>query len=174
MSEVNASYAGAYPADTGSLPRAWGRLEAEAVVVLRERFTPTCVGQTHFSHLRNKPTPVHPHGRGADRRCDASSTPINGSPPRAWGRRLRIALAPACPRFTPTCVGQTSLTAGVSTAFSVHPHVRGADVGDLFRRIGNRGSPPRAWGRRARSTPHTQIQRFTPTCVGQTCPMPSF
>ena len=71
----------------GSPPRAWGRLVQADVVTDRQRFTPTCVGQT----------PVR-------RR---SKRPHSGSPPRAWGRHHRLGFDGRHSRFTPTCVGQT-------------------------------------------------------------------
>ena len=51
---------------------------------------------------------------------------------------------------------------------SVHPHVRGDDI--YFSRFVRRlaGSPPRAWGRRARGHSQRPRHRFTPTCVGTT------
>ena len=134
--------------------------------------------------------PVHPHVRGADDSLPRSPPTTTGSPPRAWGRPplLQASGSPrsvhphvrgadwrrerrdAVPvRFTPTCVGQT-VSCVAWTAVRV-------------------GSPPRAWGRLARSCPshpgtavHPHVRgadgvvadvrrprpRFTPTCVGQT------
>ena len=93
-----------------------------------------------------------------------------GSPPRAWGRRGRRALAPrpraAHPhvrgddaterdaergpvRLTPTCVGTTARSPPRPGAETAHPHVRGDD-GHLDKLAAvQTGSPPRAWGRRA-------------------------
>ena len=87
MSEVNASYAGAYPADTGSLPRAWGRQMRSNAQRKTGRFTP------------------HVHGVDVDERLE----------------RLRVE------RFTPTCVGQTVSCSIDGSTSAVHPHVRGAD-----------------------------------------------
>ena len=101
---------------------------------------------------------------------------------RQWRRRNRG-------RFTPTCVGQTLHQGfGRDVIVGSPPRAWGR------RRVGRRlarttGSPPRAWGRRWRSRsargrpsvhPHVRgaddetrgqvvrLNRFTPTCVGQT------
>ena len=71
-------------------------------------------------------------------------------------------------RFTPTRVGNTSTTCGLTPGFSVHPHTRGEYAihgmvtGCVF------GSPPHAWGipRRVRARPLPAW--FTPTRVGNT------
>ena len=77
---------------------------------------------------------------------------MSGSPPRAWGRRLSCRHGRQAGRFTPTCVGTTSLAGCQSAAASVHPHVRGDDAGRASRARGRR--------------------RFTPTCVGTTSVRP--
>ncbi len=97
-----------------------------------------------------------------------------GSPPRAWGQ-LRGETNPRCgERFTPTCVGTTSISAVRRASSSVHPHVRG----DNARRCGERrcacGSPPRAWGQRLLARLPPTDWRFTPTCVGTTMSRQSF
>jgi len=95
---------------------------------------------------------------------------LAGSPPRAWGRPvvgdgLRLAA-----RFTPTRVGTTTahLTSGLTSP--VHPHARGDDTSSAGIWAKASGSPPRAWGRRARSPSSYGPLRFTPTRVGTTSP----
>ena len=52
--------------------------------------------------------------------------------------------------------------------FSVHPHMRGADVGLGVSGSYLPGSPPHAWGRFPRLLLANMLPtRFTPTCVGQ-------
>ncbi len=71
-------------------------------------------------------------------------------------------------RFTPTCVGKTSLYRNQMLGTSVHPHMRGEDdysatkAGDVY------GSPPHAWGRPIAPPLPSAFYRFTPTCVGKT------
>ena len=69
-----------------------------------------------------------------------------GSPPHAWGiRRMFLIPLPGL-RFTPTCVGNTSLPRGGSVPSPVHPHMRGEydAVIEIEDELG--GSPPHAWG----------------------------
>ncbi len=101
------------------------------------RFTPTCVGTAEGSptsaSVGTAPThrrcpahgAVHPHVRGDG--ADGSSTLgfFNGSPPRAWGRRVQIARDTPAHRFTPTCVGTAPNVPAATARHSVHPHVRG-------------------------------------------------
>ena len=92
------------------------------------RFTPTCVGTTSSVAV--------------------AQSPVFGSPPRAWGRRMdRRGRSRGSVRFTPTCVGTTARAALSSCSASVHPHVRGDDRGGSMMSFHAFGSPPRAWGR---------------------------
>ena len=51
-------------------------------------------------------------------------------------------------RSTPTCVGTTPANTLRRRKTTVHPHVRGDDVGETFSVSLYDGPPPRAWGRR--------------------------
>ena len=114
----------------GSPPRAWGRLIVPPVAVRGNRFTPTGVGTAPNGNLYSCVVAVHPHGRGDGviLMCETVNcvrfTPtgvgtavfvpaaflfLNGSPPRAWGRRLSVHGGASCPRFTPTGVGTAYL-----------------------------------------------------------------
>jgi len=109
----------------GSPPRAWGRRRANGSSPVRRRFTPTCVGTAGTWASTAASPPVHPHVRG-----DGSSRPwltqdCDGSPPRAWGRRLPTPVFRAYHRFTPTCVGTACPCPCPWWSCSVHPHVRG-------------------------------------------------
>ena len=91
-----------------------------------------------------------------------------GSPPRAWGIRPCGTYTEAHRRFTPTCVGNTSLLFQLSDKFAVHPHVRGEYNSPKLRRLCEDGSPPRAWGIHRELSKRLFVLRFTPTCVGNT------
>ena len=174
--------------NTGSPPRAWGRLADHHLGHGCPRFTPTCVGKAGLGVL--------------------DQIPERGSPPRAWGRRRNFSQLRPQPRFTPTCVGKASTTASTPTAATVHPHVRGeggrhalqggagirftptcvgkanACSGDMAETsvhphvrgeggmlapavVPRDGSPPRAWGRQGDLLRKLRLVRFTPTCVGK-------
>ena len=91
-----------------------------------------------------------------------------GSSPRAWGIRRSAGHQPWCPRFIPTCVGNTCRHDTRCGPGPVHPHVRGEymQVRGVSRR--GSGSSPRAWGILAPLTGSLAGIRFIPTCVGNT------
>src|ERR1017187_1361303 len=93
---------------------------------------------------------------------------MDGSPPRAWGRRRRQLVRTRPARFTPTRVGTTRNTAISFHASPVHPHARGGDSLKALTRHFSYGSPPRAWGRLIVALPRQPAFRFTPTRVGTT------
>ncbi len=119
-----ASVLGLVPLD-GSPPRAWGSLQPVTVQHAVLRFTPTRVGITRRTPARDCLPPVHPHARGDHVKQPPSVLVQDGSPPRAWGSRDRLAGLPAQRRFTPTRVGITPSGGGTGKAIPVHPHARG-------------------------------------------------
>ena len=52
----------------------------------------------------------------------------------------------AAQRFIPTCVGLMPETWAAPSCGTVHPHVRGANTGDILPGVFATGSSPRAWG----------------------------
>ena len=74
----------------GSPPRAWGGRRSSPGAARAPRFTPTGVGRTTWARSRSALLAVHPHGRGEDVNCSARARSSGGSPPRAWGGRLRV------------------------------------------------------------------------------------
>ena len=109
----------------GSPPRAWGRHRQGRRDGGLQRFTPTCVGTAQQRVPRSRRSAVHPHVRGDGSPPRASLGSPDGSPPRAWGRRLRSRLCVRCRRFTPTCVGTANGDWQRTARNAVHPHVRG-------------------------------------------------
>src|ERR1035438_7016603 len=98
----------------GSPPRAWGRLVVGVRRIGQVRFTPTRVGTTLRVFSRTVRGSVPPHARGDNSVGVADTMTPNGSPPRAWGQRLRAPGPQGDPRFTPTRVGTTN-TASCAT-----------------------------------------------------------
>ena len=152
------------------------------------RFTPTCVGITSQARMIRPRQPVHPHVRGDHPGRSRGMPGRCGSPPRAWGSLVRTRGLVDSGRFTPTCVGITSISFHGSITTPVHPHVRGDHSGsnsrdpsrtvhphvrgdhdarntDCEQRV---GSPPRAWGSPTQGSITKSVVRFTPTCVGIT------
>jgi len=152
----------------GSPPRAWGQHLPLKDSCFLSRFTPTCVGTTSAPRRSLSRPSVHPHVRG-DNATETYYTPIDGgSPPRAWGQRNGGGANDYKNRFTPTCVGTTTIAHQHAMIGTVHPHVRGDNSPYLSNRRLSHGSPPRAWGQRSPIGSEFDAARFTPTCVGTT------
>ena len=131
----------------GSPPRVWGRLVSKAQQALLTWFTPTGVGKTAAVMDDIMRVEVHPHGCGEDVTLGSNRNRAGGSPPRVWGRRVRIPDGNVGNWFTPTGVGKTILSSYRYHAKTVHPHGCGEDFhtgGDVSHHV---GSPPRVWGR---------------------------
>ena len=152
----------------GSPPHAWGRLCDHIQSNLVHRFTPTCVGKTWRKRSSTHLVSVHPHMRGEDAPKQGPKQGPPGSPPHAWGRPGAGGSNNYSLRFTPTCVGKTTIEIDDQPPISVHPHMRGEDVSVGLCKTEVNGSPPHAWGRRNEGGQLAQPHRFTPTCVGKT------
>ena len=152
----------------GSPPRAWGRPLPSGARYFVVRFTPTCVGTTLLRRPKPWLRPVHPHVRGDDFSVYASASAVSGSPPRAWGRRIRRGPSHFLIGSPPRAWGRRVSMPRASASSTVHPHVRGDDGQEVTVDGGAGGSPPRAWGRLDDPELRRAISRFTPTCVGTT------
>ena len=150
----------------GSPPRAWGRRCGRSPTARSSRFTPTCVGTASGTPTPAQNIRVHPHVRGDGRGWRGDDAADQGSPPRAWGRRLNRHPFALHVGFTPTCVGTATVSTGATSGTGVHPHVRGDGTRKAAPANEPLGSPPRAWGRRRGRGLGGRGVRFTPTCVG--------
>ncbi len=147
-------------------PHVRGEMTIPLSGVNLSRFTPTCVGNT-WPLPQNSPRPAwhrFPHVRGGIR-----SAALNwivsqraGSLPRAWGI-LECLMSIRELRFTPTCVGNTSIAPETDVPPPFTPR-----VGNTFSLpfIGF-GSPPRAWGIPSQQRERL-VHRFTPRAWGNT------
>ena len=89
-----------------------------------------------------------------------------GSSPHAWGTvadRLGLVL---CQRFIPTCVGNSGSWGSPSGGPPVHPHMRGEQSALHNGLTADIGSSPHAWGTEFQIGYKGLIDRFIPTCVG--------
>ena len=89
-------------------------------------------------------------------------------PPHAWGILPYLASRYVRGRFIPTCVGNTFRQFRRSGGESVHPHVRGEYSRAALRQSAHNGSSPRAWGILGTTGTDGLLDRFIPTCVGNT------
>src|SRR2546426_218478 len=72
--------------------------------------------------------------------------PDDGTPPRAWGRRVRPVLFAHRLRNTPTRVGRTCCTAGRGSSSTEHPHLGGDNRMRWVTGGAAFGTPPRERG----------------------------
>ncbi len=114
----------------GSPPPAWGIPDIRKDAAVASRFTPTCVGNTSAILDRYRA--------------------YSGSPPPAWGILFFSHCTCLLLRFTPTCVGNTRRRRARRSARSVHPHLRGEYFQTVVNVAPALGSPPPAWGIRAK------------------------
>ena len=155
-----------FPPRVGSPPRAWGQLSQPPPPRRPRRFTPTGVGTIVARGIFALSRPVHPHGRGDNRRTSRGCRRCCGSPPRAWGQCYRRHYRSGAARFTPTGVGTMSTRRRCTACTTVHPHGRGDNRYRSSADAALVGSPPRAWGQSTAGARPTRVRRFTPTGVG--------
>ena len=115
---------------------------------------------------RDRPSAVHPHGRGDNAASLALEVFAYGSPPRAWGQYRYSSLARGRGRFTPTGVGTMIAPIVWGAISAVHPHGRGDNLAGRRSRTRTYGSPPQAWGQSRARVDADDAARFTPTGVG--------
>ena len=112
----------------GSSPHAWGIPLSQQGEAWRDRFIPTCVGNTGSAVKQRSRLAVHPHMRGEYFLWTRSPQPCDGSSPHAWGILPPPAVSVPRQRFIPTCVGNTPGYAAKGRSRAVHPHMRGEYV----------------------------------------------
>ena len=154
----------------GSPPHAWGRPRIRERVPVLRGLTPTRVGTTAPVVAHACTAWAHPHTRGDDPDSRSYIRVAGGSPPHAWGRRLKDDSIICPTRLTPTRVGTTP-NGPASKPISIrraHPHTRGDDRPARAGDRQGRGSPPHAWGRRRRGRDSGSWRGLTPTRVGTT------
>ena len=149
-------------------PHAWGRLFPHLLFFERVGNTPTCVGKTMPDAMPPFLPRKHPHMRGEDRSHGHKWFRHAETPPHAWGRPQRLALAVLVLGNTPTCVGKTGRHLDEQAYKQKHPHMRGEDSSSSAACCALAETPPHAWGRHIRSRATACGGRNTPTCVGKT------
>ena len=113
---------------TGSPPRARGRPGRVDQLRPGQGLTPACAGTTSPSSWRRRRWRAHPRVRGDDDTADEMIEDLDGSPPRARGRREPPHRVVGRERLTPACAGTTRRRLGLVVACGAHPRVRGDDT----------------------------------------------
>ena len=111
---------------------------------------------------------VHPHVCGEHCVEAAVRRKQIGSSPRVWGTHKKGPLNNGDLRFIPTCVGNTWLLGMMIFRYAVHPHVCGEHRYWRGCPLGWSGSSPRVWGTLKPQELLGNVDRFIPTCVGNT------
>ena len=138
----------------GSSPPTWGIPAIGQVVVQRYRFIPTYVGHTITSTLTTSLATVHPHLRGAYALGGPQPPPACGSSPPTWGILLGKKI--------------------MMLEKTVHPHLRGAYAHRGRQAPASSGSSPPTWGILGKCGAAGILERFIPTYVGHTKPLPAW
>ena len=100
-------------------------------------------------------------------------SPQSGSSPRPWGTHARLRDRRQEHRFIPTPVGNTVGHGRTLLRQPVHPHARGEHDAEANALLLRAGSSPRPWGTPQHLVAGFAEQRFIPTPVGNTAPLPS-
>ena len=140
---------------------------------LRNRITPTYVGNTPGCGWDTGRKRDHPHVCGEYNGTSSLNTFGSGSPPRMWGIPKAFSLPYRSRRITPTYVGNTVPVLHLLYGHEDHPHVCGEYSLSSIMAMILLGSPPRMWGiQLILPAPESEI-RITPTYVGNTVKDPS-
>ncbi len=130
----------------GSPPRMWGTPSTERIEPIKQRITPTYVGNTRLEKPIRMSWWDHPHVCGEHLKMKQTHQKQRGSPPRMWGTRLSHPIRYAEDGITPTYVGNTWLIKQASAQSKDHPHVCGEHFFLALCPLLLPGSPPRMWG----------------------------
>ncbi len=106
--------------------------------------------------------------RGDDKLGDPFGDPIEGSAPRARGRRNSCWGGDVCLRISPACAGTTLSSDSRYTVSEDQPRVRGDDPLERPQTDGNLGSAPRARGRPEYCGVTLKRPGISPACAGTT------
>ena len=132
----------------GTPPRARGRPGADPRHRWPDRNTPACAGTTSPAAGGGAGSGEHPRVRGDDSPVPYVSRNVG------WN--------------TPACAGTTSDPLNLRGLCREHPRVRGDDVDPATAAYYDKGTPPRARGRRAINFREFRNLRNTPACAGTT------
>ena len=155
-----------YTGDAGSSPRVWGTLSMQYRYALHDRFIPTCVGNSRACPGCRPGRTVHPHVCGELLPMVLVTLYWFGSSPRVWGTLGTLRIDRCALRFIPTCVGNSPEELQQLFARAVHPHVCGELERVRTDRKDTLGSSPRVWGTLTDIGTAKFMDRFIPTCVG--------
>ena len=105
--------------------------------------------------------------RGEDAAFSTAWPSPTETPPRVWGRPLRLRLRPAGHGNTPTGVGKTDMQRLPQLCHEKHPHGCGEDSVSHRAVFSLSETPPRVWGRPLACGYENHVIRNTPRVWGR-------
>ena len=144
----------------------WGTHLYHCYPCFKLRFIPTCVGNSPLEIIWIRGIAVHPHMCGELQATATAQETRYGSSPHVWGTHYDRQAAFPEYRFIPTCVGNSRYHRIWLWMLAVHPHMCG-ELGNLQKVTAAQfGSSPHVWGTPLHWVSRHRLNRFIPTCVG--------
>ena len=150
----------------GSPPRARGHPVPDEAALRGRGLTPACAGTSTARNRDGNAGRAHPRVRGDIDTYLYNGRPTWGSPPRARGHPARRRRRRREGGLTPACAGTSGRPARGAAGWRAHPRVRGDVSENPWRRHLQKGSPPRARGRRRCLGQRPAPPGLTPACAG--------
>ena len=157
---------------SGSPPRARGRPICAGLAPFSPGLTPACAGTSPQWPAVSRSDGAHPRVRGDVLAAKTATMRDEGSPPRARGRPHGWHPLGQPAGLTPACAGTSTGLRAAGSVTRAHPRVRGDVSHAAPTTVRNRGSPPRARGRRSDVAGSGPRHGLTPACAGtsRSCP----
>ena len=152
----------------GSAPRARGTRRVVEFVVVGDRVSPACAGNTPNGSGRCRNPPGQPRVRGEHDREIVGDDEVSGSAPRARGTQITTAATLSLKRVSPACAGNTGKTLTPQVRMTGQPRVRGEHIGPGAWSSCIAGSAPRARGTQRHRRRRHGGRRVSPACAGNT------
>ena len=159
----------AWPALTGTSPRARGKQVDSLERYGYPRNIPACAGKTPLGRRPMDSVTEHPRVRGENTRFALRAQRVKGTSPRARGK-LRVDRGLwGCIRNIPACAGKTLDTPSRESYAKEHPRVRGENNFTTQAADDPQGTSPRARGKLWVPDAPATKSRNIPACAGKTC-----
>ena len=133
----------------GTSPRARGKPSRGARFTYIRRNIPACAGKTGTCDWPGREKEEHPRVRGENTSRMLENLIRWGTSPRARGKLRGQSAQRDCARNIPACAGKTPMNREKSHTGKEHPRVRGENAPGLVGVSPERGTSPRARGKRA-------------------------
>ena len=154
--------------ETGTAPRARGRLPAGLTLTRLQRNSPACAGTTDTGGSPDAGSGEQPRVRGDDQSPQGRRQCGQGTAPRARGRQPVPRGDQPDRGNSPACAGTTWPCAGTSWRAPNSPACAGTTHAATVDRLAGEGTAPRARGRPSTAGTAASVYRNSPACAGTT------